>query len=250
MKNKIAIGVIFLITYVGFIIATLPTALVLNQFLLPNNMQISGVSGNIWRTKIAQVNIEEVSIKEVYTKLSFWSLFTLTPKLSITFGDSFIAGPEGEFTLLINSEKAEIKDLKLLIKANEIAQHLTLPLPLSAQGNVELTLLNAVIDLKNKNQCISIKGTASWSKAGVVALAQNIKLGNLTANISCKNSSLTVTVSPKNDLGLSFSAYIQQNGNISGNGFLKPGNKFPQALNDALPLLGNKDRQGRYRLSF
>ena len=254
MKNKFAIGVIFLITYIGFLIATLPTTFVLNQFSLTNNINnkinISGVTGTVWNTNIEQVVIGEMSIQKVQAKLSFWSLFTLTPKLSINFGDSFIAGPEGELELVISSEKAEINDLKLLVKANEIAQQLTLPLPMSAQGDVELTVLNAEIDLKKNNQCIAAKGSVIWSKAGVVALEQNIKLGTFSADIDCENGALAVILSPKNDLGLTFNAYVRQGGNISGNGFLKPGAKFPQTLNDALPFLGRKDSQGRYRLSF
>lgn len=250
MKNKIAIGVIFLITYIGFLIATLPTTFVLNQLSLPKNITVSGVSGSIWHTSIAQVNVEGSSVNKVEAELSFWSLFTLTPNLSITFGDSFIAGPEGELELVLTTDKAEINDLKLLVKANEIAQQLPLPLPMSAQGNVELTLVNAEIDLNKNNQCIAAKGTASWSKAGVVALEQNIKLGNLTADISCENGALAVIISPKNNLGLTFNAYVRQGGKVSGNGFLKPGAKFPQALNNALPFLGRKDSKGRYRLSF
>jgi len=250
MKNKIAIGVIFLITYIGFLIATLPTTFVLNQLSLPKNITVSGVSGSIWRTSIAQVNIEGTSVKKVEAELSFWSLFTLTPKLSITFGDSFIAGPEGELELVLSADKAEINDLKLLVKANQIAQQLPLPLPMSAQGNVELTLINAEIDLNKNNQCIAVDGTASWSKAGVVALEQNIKLGSLTADINCENGALAVIISPKNNLGLTFNAYVRQGGKVSGNGYLKPGAKFPQALNGALPFLGRKDSKGRYRLSF
>jgi len=250
MKNKFAIGVIFLITYIGFLIATLPATLVLNQVSLPKNIYISGVTGDIWNANIEQVYIEATNVQKVNAKLSFWSLFSLTPKLAITFGDSFIAGPEGELKLVLSSEKAEINDVKLLIKANEVAQHLTLPLPISAQGDVELTLLNAEIDLKNNNQCLVAKGSVSWSKAGVIALEQNIKLGSLHADIDCENGALALILSPKNDLGLTFNAYIRQGGNISGDGFLKPGAKFPETLNNALPFLGNKDSQGRYRLSF
>ncbi|MBL4766099.1 MAG: type II secretion system protein N [Colwellia sp.] len=250
MKNKLAIAVIFLITYIGFLIATLPTTLVLNQVSLPKNMQVSGVTGSIWSTEIAQVNIDGTSVAKVNAKLSFWSLFTLAPKLSITFGDSFIAGPEGKLELVLSAEKVEINELTLLVKANEIAQQFTLPLPLSAQGDVELTLLNATIDLANNNQCITANGSISWAKAGVVALEKNIKLGNLSADITCEKGALAVIISPKNDLGLTFSTYVRNGGKISGNGYLKPGAKFPPALNDALPFLGKKDRQGRYRLSF
>jgi general secretion pathway protein N len=250
MKKQFTIGVIFLITYVGFLIATLPATVVLNQLPATKNVNVSGVTGNIWNTNIEQLAISKTSFQKVNARLSFWSLFTLSPKLFITFGDSFIAGPEGELELVLSREKATISDLKVLVKANEIAQQLTLPLPMSAQGDVELTLVNAEIDLQQGNQCITVKGTATWSKAGVAALEQSIKLGNLSANINCENGALALIVSPKNDLGLTFNAYVRKGGRISGNGFLKPGAKFPKPLNDVLPFLGKKDNQGRYRLSF
>tara|TARA_R110001583_G_C5645503_1_gene408262 strand:+ start:27 stop:779 length:753 start_codon:yes stop_codon:yes gene_type:complete len=250
MKKKLSIGVVFLLTYLGFLIATLPATVLFNQFKIPKEPSVSGVTGSIWKTNIDQVIINGTRIEKVKTKLNFWSLFSLTPKLFITFGDSFSAGPEGELELVLSQEKAQINGLKLLLKANEIAQQLTLPLPMTAQGDVELTVLTAQIDLKNNNQCITVKGNIAWSKAGIVAFEQNIKVGQLMADISCENGALAVVISPENDLGLTFNAYVRQGGKISGNGFLKPGVKFPAALNDVLPFLGKKDNQGRYRLYF
>ncbi len=137
----------------------------------------------------------------------------------------------------------------MLVSANEVAQQLTLPLPVSAQGNIELTINQARINIQSK-QCLKIKGEVSWSKAGVVALEQNIKLGRLNADISCEDDALVLIISPKNNLGLTFSAFVRKGGRISGQGYLKPANKFPKALNSVLPFLGKKDHQGRYRLSF
>ena len=250
MKKKFAIGGVFLLTYIVFLIATLPTTLVLNQVSLPKNIQLSGVSGSIWDTSIAQANIEGNNVQQVNARLSFLSLLTLTPKLDITFGDELIAGPEGELVLTLSQDKAKIDNLKLLLKANNIAQQLDLPLPMTARGDVELTLLTAEIDLTKNNQCIIANGTVTWSKAGINALEQNVKLGKLNADIGCENGALAVVISPKNDLGLTFTAYVQPKGKMSGNGYLKPGAKFPKALNDALPFLGRKDNQGRYRLKF
>lgn len=250
MKKKFAIGAIVLLTYVGFLIATLPTTFVLNQFTLPKNIHVSGVTGSVWNTNIAQVSIEGTRIAKVQAELSFLSLVTLTPTLAITFGDSFIAGPEGALELVLSQETAHINNLSVHVKANDIAQQLTLPLPMSAQGDVELTLQKAEIDLTKNNQCIAVNGTASWSKAGVIALEQHIKLGKLNADIGCENGALAVIIAPKNDLGLTFTAYARTGGKISGSGYLKPGTKFPKALNDVLPFLGKKDSKGRYRLSF
>jgi general secretion pathway protein N len=250
MKKKFTIASIFILLYIGFLIATLPTSLVLNQLSLPKNITIFGVSGSIWNTDIAQVTIEQNPIQKVNAKLSFWSLFTLAPKVAITFGDSFTVGPEGELKLVLSTDKAIVNDLTVLMKANDIAQQINLPIPMTAKGDVELTVVNAELDLSNNNQCITITGNASWSTAGVVALEQNVKLGKLTADISCDKGTLAVVISPKNDLGLTFTAYLSPKGKLSGNGYLKPGAKFPQELNDALSFLGRKDRQGRYRLEF
>jgi len=250
MKKQFYIGGIFLLSYIVFLIATLPTNFLLNQIKVPKNISIYGVTGTIWNTNIEQLVVEKTSIKKVNAQLSFWSLFTLTPKLAITFGGSFVAGPEGKLNLALSQQKAQISDFTMVINANEIAQQLTLPLPMTAQGDVEVVLANAEIDLKKGYQCIDVKGNAQWTKAGVVALEQKVKLGDLQADIDCEKGALSLNIAPTNDLGLTFKATMSQSGKISGNGFLKPGAKFPKALNDVLPFLGTKDSQGRYRLYF
>ena len=148
------------------------------------------------------------------------------------------------------TNNGQINNATLFVNANDIAQQLPLAIPMTAKGNVELALTNAEIDLTKNNQCIAATGTASWAKAGVVAFEQDVKLGKLNANIGCEKGALTVLISPKNDLGLTFTANLTLNGKASGNGFLKPGAKFPKELNNGLRFLGNKVRQGRYRLFF
>lgn len=250
MKKKFIIGVVFFMTYIGFLVATLPATVLFSQISLPKNMSLSGVSGSVWQTNIEQVIAGDVVIRQIQAKLNFWSLVTLTPTLPVTFGDAFLAGPEGELDITLSQGKIEIDNLRLLLKANEIVQQLTLPLPVTAQGDVEIKLYHAVIDLEDKNKCIAANGLVTWSKAGVVALEENIQLGHFNAEITCEEGALALLLSPENNLGVSLNAYLHQGGSVSGNGFLKPGAKFPQVLNSTLPFLGRKDSQGRYRLSF
>ncbi|MEY8215183.1 MAG: type II secretion system protein N [Colwellia sp.] len=250
MKKTFTLGAFFLITYLGFLIATMPATFLLGQVKLPQNITLIGVQGTVWHTQIEQITYDKSSIAKVDASLSFWSLFTLTPKLNIHFGDPFISGPEGNLVLTVSSQKAEVTELNVLIKANEIAQQLTLPLPVSAQGNVEISITKLAINLQNKNACLAGDGDITWSKAGVIALDQKIKLGKFNADIACEKNDFALTLSPKNNLGLTFTAYIHSNGRISGNGFLQPNAKFPQQLKSALSFLGKKDSRGRYRLSF
>jgi len=250
MKNKFVIGVVVVIAYLGFLIATIPTTFVLGQVELPKNIALVGVKGTVWHTQIKQVTYDKISLAKVDASLSFWSLFTLTPKLNVSFGDPFISGPEGSLVLAASSQQAEVTDLTVLIKANEIAQQLTLPLPISAQGDVKISIERAVVNLQDKDACLAGDGDITWLKAGVIALEQNIKLGKLNADISCEKGDFTLALSPKNNFGLTFKAYVHPGGRISGKGFLQPGTKFPQQLNSVFPFLGKKDNKGRYRLAF
>lgn len=250
MKKQFYIGGIFILSYIVFLIATLPTTVLLKQVKLPKNIGVYGVTGTIWQTDIEQLIVDNISIKSVNAQLSFWSLFTLKPQLAITFGDSFVAGPEGEFTLTLSQQKAKISQLNAVVKANNIAQKLPLPLPITAQGDVQLNLANAEFDLSKGSRCSAVNGSAQWTKAGVEALEQKVKLGSLQADIACEKGALSLNILPNNDLGLTFNALMRPNGKMSGNGYLKPGAKFPRALNDVLPFLGKKDSQGRYRLYF
>lgn len=250
MKKKFAISVVFLIMYIGFLVATLPATVLLKQVSLPKNILLSGVSGSIWQAKVEQVIVGEMVIRQVEAKLGFWSLLTLSPALPVTFGDPLLAGPEGKFDITLSQQKIEIDNLILMLKANEIAQHLTLPLPVTAKGDVEVALDHIAVNIKDNNKCIAADGFVQWSKAGVFALDDNIKLGNFNANIACEDGALALLLSPKNNLGLTLSAYVRQGGRISGNGFLKPDANFPPELSNTLPFLGRQDSQGRYRLSF
>jgi len=250
MKKKFVVGLVFLMAYFVFLIATLPATVLFNQVSLPKNLSLSGISGSVWKTKVEQVAVGETVIKQVETELGFLSLLSLAPTLPVTFGDPLLSGPEGELDITFSKGVIEIDNLRLLLKANDIAQQLTLPLPVTAKGDVEINLSHAAINIEDSNKCIAADGMVTWSKAGVLALEESISLGRFNAKIGCEDGVLALLLSPENNLGLTFSAYVRQGGGVSGNGFLKPGNDFPKALSNTLPFLGRKDSQGRYRLSF
>ncbi|WP_343814609.1 type II secretion system protein N [Colwellia asteriadis] len=252
MKKWFALGAFFLMSYLVFIIATLPLAFVINSVKLPNHINVQGVSGTVWQGEIAQVVVNQNHIQKINTKLSFWSLFTLTPKVNIHFGNDILPGPQGELTLAISQSTLELSDVTLYVKANDIAQQLKLPLPVTAKGDAELQLSSITISLSTY-ECQQAQGNVNWIRAGVIAMKQNIKLGQFAADLSCEQGKLAATVSPNNDLGLSFTALVSaQRGKIAatGQGHLKPGAKFPEQLKSALPFLGRADAQGRYRLQF
>jgi len=248
MKKWFAFSAIFLTVYSVFLIATIPANYIIGNVNLPKNISVNGVTGTIWQGQIEQIRLGNTRVEKTKFELNFWSLLALHAKLNLTFGDPMLAGPEGELVLTVSQDFVELNDAEILMTANEIAQQLTLPLPITAQGDVSLILPEVTIALPYKNECISVNGHVDWLKAGVVALDQNIKLGKLIADITCEKGLFTAKVSPQNNLGLTFRARIEKTGRLSGQGYMKPGSKFPKQLKSTLPFLGRQDNQGRYAL--
>lgn len=256
MKKWFTLGAVFFTSYLVFMIATLPMPWLVNKLTLPKTVALYGVTGTVWQGEIAQVVLTNAAnssqIQQVKTVLSFWSLFSLTPKVDIQFGDALLAGPEGKLTLAISQQQLSLTNVELFLPANDIAQQASLPLPVTAKGELELQLTQVDISL-DEQKCQQASGDIHWSSAGIIAMEQNIKLGKLKAEVSCEKGAFVVKIAAKNNLGLSFSASISAKNNklkVTGKGYLMPGDKFPNQLKSVLPFLGNPDNQGRYRLAF
>ena len=250
MKKWSAFIAIFLGSYLVFLVATMPLALVINTIELPKELNISGVSGSIWQGKISQVSIDNNPIQKIKPELSFLSLLVLAPKVDVVFGGALLDGAEGKFTLTVLSNELRLNDVEIFVPANDIAKQLKLAIPVTAQGNVELTFAELKVNT-DKLFCSSAEGQFSWVRSGVVALDNNIKLGTIKADIACDNGDLIATVLPKNNLGLIFNARLSlATQQASGEGYLKPGAKFPAELKATLSFIGRPDNQGRYLLRF
>ncbi len=246
MKKWFAFGAIFLSVYLAFVLVAMPANFVLSYVKLPKNIVLHGVKGTVWQMNIDEVVHPKVSLEKVQASLSFWSLFTLNPSIELEFGDEFSIGPTGQLSVSGLLADITITDANIRVSADAIAQQLTLPMPVVASGDVNLSIETFVI---GKPICQVTTGNISWKKTSLSALNETVKLGDLAAKLSCEQGALALTIDEKNDLGLSFVTYVRSRG-VSGNGHLIPGKKFPEKLKAVLPFLGKPDDQGRYRLSF
>lgn len=251
MKKWYAFTAIFLCSYTTFLVATMPLALLINNLQLPKNVSVGHVSGSIWDGQIKQIVVSNNKIENIETNVSFWSLLLFSLKIDATFGGTMLEGPEGNFTLTASSGKLLLNDVELFLSASDISSQLKFPIPVNAQGSVELTLSELALNTSDSLVCEQAKGQVTWLRSGVVALDQNIKIGTLKADVGCDKGDLTAKISPKNNLGLSLTARLAlPSKKPSGQGYLKPGAKFPTGLTNALSFLGKPDGQGRYRLKF
>jgi len=252
MKKWFLYTVVFFVSYIVFMIATLPVSTVLPYVKLPKTVQLTEVSGSIWHIKAKQAFIKTTNnksflINNINARVNVISLLMFDPSINISFGGRTLNGPQGQLTVHHLLNEMSIEEAKISLAAAEITEQLSLPIAVEAFGKVSLTLQNYSV---GKPLCKSAKGTITWPKAALAAFDQTAELGTLTAKLSCEKGILAVKVNPKNNLGLTFTTYIRSAKRISGDGYLKPTGKFPASLTQVLPFLGKPDRNGRYRLNF
>jgi general secretion pathway protein N len=247
MKKWFAYGAIFFSAYLVFLMATMPAAWVVSFVHLPKNSQVSELSGTVWQSYAKKVRINDVEINDVRSELSFFSLLMLDPKVRVNFGGALVSGPEGKLTATQLLGQIKITDVDISLVANQIAEKLNLAIPVEAHNVIDIKIDEFII---GKPICEEMKGIIQWKKASVTALSEKVSLGALSANLTCEKGALTFIMSPKNDLGLTFTAYLHSMNKASGNGFLIPGVNFPKKIKPILPFIGKADKQGRYRLNF
>jgi len=247
MKKWSAYGAVFFSVYLVFLIATLPVSWLVTFVKLPNNIQVTELEGTVWQSSAEYVAVSGTKINKVKSELSVLSLLMFDPTITITFGGALMSGPEGQLTASQLFSDITISDMIISLPANDIAEKLILPIPMEAHNFIDLTINEFVM---GKPICQQLSGTLLWKKSAVTALSEKVELGRLSADLSCEKGALALTVSPKNDLGLTFTTYVHNMRKASGNGFLKPSVNFPAAIRPLLSFLGKADNQGRYRLSF
>ena len=247
MRKSIALVASFIGVYLMFVIAMMPASIVTNNITLPKNVQLSRITGTVWQSHLDAIKIDDVVITNIDSSLSFSSLLLLNPSIDLTFGNAISEGPEGYATVSNFSSIPQLGNAKVTVKANTIAEQLTLPIAIAAHSFIDITIDQFIA---GKAICQQLKGQINWSEAAITTFDEKVKLGKLSAELSCSDGNAIVTMNENNDLGLSFSATIGQNFTTSGSGYLTPSNKTPEAIKQVLPFLGNPDNKGRYRLNF
>jgi len=247
IKKYLGLTAGFVVLYLFFIISLMPLSFVTHWFETPKNIIVGKVSGSIWQGKIAAVVVDGVTINKIETELSFFSLLAFSPKIVANFGEPLFTGPEGRVTISGLFAGISLENLTVSTQANLIAEHLTLPVAVIAHDFISIEIERYVF---GQPVCTELNGSIVWQKAAVTVLGEKVILGELAAELSCQKGKMIVEMNPKNDLGLSFTASVGQSFHASGDGYLTPTNKTPQAIHQVLPFLGPADNQGRYRLAF
>lgn len=247
MKTTIGLIATFIFVYLIFVVTQVPANIALGWFKLPSNVNVGQVSGSVWNTELSGVEVNGFAVNNVKTSLSPLSLLTLSPALDATFGGNLSAGPQGVASARLSSNSQTLTDTQVMMAAADIVPYLPVPIPVEAFGQVTLNIEQLEIV---EGKCVQAVGTIAWQGAALIALEQEIELGSFNGSLSCQGDRFALALDTNNRLGLSYTASIDLNGRLRGNGYIQPGANFPAQLREALPFIGRPDNQGRYQLKL
>ncbi|WP_448549583.1 type II secretion system protein N [Thalassotalea fusca] len=247
MKKWIAFAALFIGAYLLFVIQQLPISYVLSSLPLPKNVSLGSATGNVWQFELSHVQVDDIRVNQVNVNLREASLLTLDPTFDVKFGSPMAFGPEGTATISGVASALVVEHANVMLPANDIAQQLPLLVPVDAKSDVTLQVTRFEIGTPI---CKVLDGRVEWRAAAVEAMEQMIELGDLAAKLVCEKGEIVATISPNNQLGLTFEAVVSENFRVHGDGHIQPTADTPEAIKQSLPFLGKPDNQGRYRLRF
>ncbi len=244
--KKIIKPVLFtlLVFFISLIILA-PARLI--YYALPENsaIQLSGVSGTIWRGRASQL----VWQNQVTGKLD-WKLKPLHLFIAKFAGDFNISGPD----MTINgSVSIDRKQNITLTDTISILNAATLPLPPAAALITPAGKIEAEIkQLKLAGNTIqSTETKIRWKNASVTQPVQ-VTLGEILLDITSNDGNLKglLSSSKESPIDLTGNLDIDATGALKTNIKITPTNETPDDILDLLPLLGKPDQNGAVSVKF
>jgi general secretion pathway protein N len=244
MKKWIKWTLLWLGFYLVCLIAYLPANQVISRINLPASIQLSGISGTVWKGSVKQFVYKGIPVKDFNWQLGFSSLLFGKASVQINAGQSDQDGQisfEGRAKIALTDISAiNAQNVELYLPANRLFGQLPLPLPINGGGRFKLEIER----LDYQGKCVSLTGQGQWVNAQIVFNDASVQLGQFRAKAECEQDNVAIIVEEPNRLGLSFKALLTPALTFSLDGQFKMDENLPPAFHQAATFFGEADNQG------
>jgi len=244
VKRVVGYASVFVLVFIVSIVVYLPANVVLKQVSLPPQLQLNGVQGTIWQGSADQVRWRNYNFGNIRWSLNLSAMATAKLEAAVRFGQGSDVNLYGKGIVGYSSDGLYAENLVLSVPADEALKQFPIPVPVVANGQLELTLKNYIYQAPF---CLSGDGSLAWSSANVESPLGNLTLEQPIADIQCQSSVVDVKGSQQSvQVTSEFSATLSPNRRYQAQAWFKPGAEFPESLGNQLKWLPKPDNQGRY----
>ncbi len=236
---------LFLLSYLFFLLVTLPASLVLTQLPLPQSISLMNIRGTLWQGEIGELHWQDLSLRQVHWNILFSRLWLGMPSVAVSIHD-----PD---TLVANADIGwrgswQINELALSIPATALQQQLPYPLPAQVEGTLHLNIGQLRFDTA---QCLALADAkAEWQSASLQTPAGELPLNSVHASLHCPRHDTLELNANQQSAALQSQLTLRLNsaGTYQLQTTLTPGGELSDDIRASLEWLGTKDDLGRIRI--
>ncbi len=233
------------LAYLITLLVLLP-ARVIYWMPLPNNIQLTQVSGTLWQGAAGQVVVDGNVINDLSWNWQVSSIF-----LGDLVVDVKVPKQNNPFSLqgrlLASSTRIGAQNIKASGSLGALLDIAQTKLPLQTKGRWELDVSEYVVTAPGPVRwCDNLEGSASGDNIQVLVNGQWQSLGSFPVELGCHDdNSVALIMKGDNDLSLEVDASINSQ-DIKASGTVKPTPRTPEGLAKLIQYMGQPDAQGRY----
>lgn len=247
MKQKIGYCALFVAVLLVSVVVHLPAGRVFSLVTLPAGLNIQGIEGRWWQGSASQVRWQNQNFGALQWQIQWSSLLSAQAEVAVRFGRGSDMNLRGKGLVGYDLSGPFARDMVVSLPVEKVMQSLSLPLPINAQGQLELTLRDYRYSAP---WCSDASGNLVWTQSAIQSPLGELQLGPVMADVSCNNSTLNVNGGQQNgQVSSEFTAQLQANRRFNASAWFKPGAEFPPSLGEQLKYLPRPDGQGRFQFS-
>lgn len=209
------------------------------QAFIPADMKVGGFSGSLWQGSLHQLSWRNIMLAKLNWQFTFSSWM---PALEIELRDP--QGLQGA-GILRGWRDLQLHEWQLSVPADVVRQQLSLPLPITAQGELRLRLQQGEF---SSTGCRSLGGgVVNWQHAQLATPLGALELANVQGQLSCdgKGALVLVLKQDSSHLSLTGRGTVGFDGRYQFNGQVRRGPVLPETMRPLINQLGRANDQGQ-----
>lgn len=248
-RKGLALALTGFFSWLLFMLASLPAAVVYRYAPVPEFIRLSGLSGTFWQGRAEAVVVDGLLLPEV--RWSINPLSFISQKLVADFTLGNLQTPlSAQGQLELTDTRVKLSNLQGDVEASWLQTRLgkAIPAPVSVSGVITLALEQGAFDA---NGCTRLTGQLGWQRGIISNPYGQLPLGQAQAVLDCRNGALQAEISQSSPaLSLDGQLSLEPRGRYQFSARLKPGAQMPDPLRQGLPLFSQTGADGRYVLNW
>lgn len=244
MGTKVKKSVLLLVCYLFLLGWHAPAQLL--QIVIPTDIKVGSFSGSLWQGSLRQLSWRNLVLEKLDWQVT---VFSWLPAIKVEF--RVPQGPQGAGTLrgwysfLRGRHSLQLSQWQLSAPADWVRQQLSLPVPITAQGTLQLRLQQGEFTPQG---CRDFNGgLLNWQHAQLATPLGDLHLADIQGQLSCNQQGALALVLKQDSahLNLMGRGTVGVDGRYQFSGQVRSGAALPSVMKPLMAQLGRANAQGQ-----